>query len=75
MNVEEEEDDLRKINIPKTEGQHEVEGPQTENSDVTKPLKIWQVNIGSNVEPKFMKIRDYWDEDTVDKVTELLCEY
>jgi len=26
-------------------------------------------------EPKFVKIGDYWDDTTVDKVTELLHEY
>jgi len=33
------------------------------------------VNIGTEVEPKFVKIGDYWDDATVDKVVELLCEY
>jgi len=33
------------------------------------------VNIGTEVEPKFEKIGDYKDDTTVDKVTELLCEY
>jgi len=31
-----------------------------------------QVNIGTEVEPKFAKIRDYWDDAMVDKVVELL---
>ena len=26
-------------------------------------------------QPNFANIGDYWDEDTVDKVAELLCEY
>lgn len=33
------------------------------------------MNIGSDAQPKFAKIGDYWDEDIVDKVMELLCEY
>ena len=34
-----------------------------------------QVNIGLEAEPKFVNIGSYWDEDTVDKVVELLHEY
>jgi len=34
-----------------------------------------QVNIGTEAEPKFAKIGDYWDDAMVDKVTELLHEY
>ena len=56
VTVEEEEHDPRKINIPETEGQREVEGPKTENPDVIAPLKTLQVNIRSDVEPKFAKI-------------------
>jgi len=46
-----------------------------ENLDILELLKTRQVNIGFEEEPKFAKIGDYWDEDTVDKVVELLCEY
>lgn len=38
MTVEEEEDDLRKINNPKTEGWCEVEVPKVESPDISKPL-------------------------------------
>ena len=34
-----------------------------------------QVNIGSNAEPKYVTLGDYWDDATMDKVTELLREY
>lgn len=34
-----------------------------------------QVNIGSEEDPKFADIIDYWDEDTVGKVSKLLHEY
>jgi len=33
------------------------------------------VNVGSEAQQKFANISDYWDEDTVDKVTKLLWEY
>jgi len=32
------------------------------------------VNIGIEAELKFAKIRDYWDDATIDKVVELLHE-
>jgi len=39
------------------------------------PLKIRQLNIGTEAEPKFAKIGYYWDDAMVDKVVELLHEY
>ena len=39
------------------------------------PLKIKHVNIGTDVDPKYAILVDYWDDATVDKVAELLCEY
>lgn len=43
--------------------------------DISQPVRKMQVNIGLEVEPKFANIDDYWDEDTVDKVVELLHKY
>lgn len=40
-----------------------------------KSLKIKKVNIRSQKEPKFVIIGNYWDEETVSKVIELLHEY
>lgn len=65
----------QEINIPETKGHHEVEGPQIKNHDITVPMKMKQVNSGTEEEPKFIKIGDYWDDATVDKVVELLCQY
>jgi len=75
VTIEEEDDDLRNINIPKAEGHREVEGPQIDNLDITVLLKTKQINIGTDVELKFSKIGDYWDDTTMDKVSRLLCEY
>jgi len=33
------------------------------------------VNIGSKAQPNFINIGDYWDEDTLYKVADLLQEY
>ena len=75
VTTEEEDEDPRNINILEVEGHHEVVGPQIENPDITTPLKTRQVNIGTEAEPKFVKIGDYWNDAIVDKVTELLHEY
>lgn len=70
-----ENDDPRNINISEVEGHHEVEGPQLDNPNITSPLKTKQVNIRIEAKPKFEKIRDYWDDATVDKVAKLLRKY
>lgn len=49
--------------------------PELEIPDIMKPLKTKKMNIGSEKEPKFAIIGDYWDEETVSKVTKLLHEY
>jgi len=59
VTAEDEDEDLRKINIPETECHHEVQGPQIENPNIIAPMKTKQVNIGTEAEPKFAKIGDY----------------
>jgi len=34
-----------------------------------------KVNIGSEDQPKFANIGDYWDEETVNKIKKILKEY
>jgi len=41
----------------------------------SEPLKTIKVNIGTAEVPKFAFIGDYWDEQTVCKITDLLHEY
>ena len=33
------------------------------------------MNIGTKDNPKFANIGDYWNEETVEKIVDLLCEY
>ena len=33
------------------------------------------MNIGSSENPKFANIRDYWDDETVSKIKDLLHEF
>ena len=40
-----------------------------------KQLKITKVNIRLEYNPKFANIGDYWDEETVAKITDLLHEF
>ena len=39
------------------------------------PLKIRKVNIGTEENPKFASVGDYWDEETMAKITNLLHEF
>ena len=75
MTDSEEEDYLWNISIPKTKGQCKVKGIKVEKPDISEPLKNQQVNSGTEEEPKFVKIGDNWDEDTIGKVAELMHEY
>ena len=73
--VESDDEELQHIEITETEGKRGVQVPKLRSSDITKPLKITKFNIGSEEQPKFVNVRDYWDEETVSKITELLREY
>lgn len=42
---------------------------------MTQPVKIQKVNIGSEEQPMFSNVRDYWDDEMVSKITEFLREY
>ena len=69
-----EEDEPREVHIPEEEGERVVEGLEIK-FDYSKPLKIVKVNIGTTQVPKFAFIGDYWDEETVGKINDLLHEY
>jgi hypothetical protein len=38
-------------------------------------IKVKKVNIGTTENSETDSIGDYWDEQTVESITELLCEY
>ena len=69
------DDDLANINIPESEGTCIVEGSGISSDQLLKSLKIKKVNIGSLENLNFSIIGDYWDEETVAKITDLLHEY
>ena len=68
-------DDLFDVNILESEGIHVVEGLGISSNQFLSPLKIKKANIGSPDNPKFTNIGDYWDEETVGKITDLLHEF
>jgi hypothetical protein len=74
INVDE-DNDPKKVDIVKTEGQRDIEGPGVEIPFIGKPIKIKKVNIGIEKTLKLANVGDYWDAATIDKITELLHEY
>ena len=62
------------INILEFEGTHGYEGLGISSDQFLSPLKIKKVNISSPENPKFTNIRDYWDDEIVGKITDLLHE-
>jgi hypothetical protein len=68
-----EDDDPRKVNITEIEDQRDVEGPEVELPFIGQPINI--KNIGTEQTPKLANVGDYWDDATIDKITELLHEY
>jgi len=52
-----------------------VECPELESIEYARPLRTHKVNIGIKEKPKFTNIGDYWNEETVEKIDDLLCEY
>ena len=68
-------DDPTNLNIPESEGMREVEGSGISSEQLLKPLRIKKVNIGSPENPKFANIGDNWDEETIEKIIDLLHEF
>ena len=52
-----------------------MKGSGLSNDKFLKPLRTKKVNIGSPENPKFANIGDYWDDETVGKITDLLHEF
>ena len=68
------DDVLRNVNISESEGSHDVAAPDILTNSMSQLLKIRKVNIGSEENPKFSNIGDYWDEETMAKIMDLLHE-
>jgi hypothetical protein len=68
-------EDIINIQIPKIEGKRVVEGLELKSSTYEKPLRTRKVNIGTIENPKFVNIGYYWNNETVEKIADLLREY
>ena len=42
---------------------------------MSEPLNIKKVNIGTEENPKFASVGDYWNEETMAKIMDLLHEF
>jgi len=69
------EENPHNIKIPKVEGERELEGPNIDSEYYAAPLNIKKENIGTIEHPKIASIGYYWDNQTVERITESLCEY
>jgi hypothetical protein len=57
------------------EDEGEVESPPMESEVFLVPIKVNNVNIGTIENPKMANIGDYWDEQTMEIIIELIHEY
>jgi hypothetical protein len=69
------EGDLCDIQIEEAEGEREVEGPPLESEVIVSLIKVNKFNIGIVEDHKMTSIGDYWDEQTIERITKLLHEY
>ena len=71
----EDDDELQNVNIPESKGSHDVAAPNIATYSMNQPLKIWKVNIGPAENLKFANFKDYWDEETMVRIMDLLNEF
>ena len=68
-------DDPWSINIPETEESWDVAAPDVLTDLMNQPLKIRKIKIGTEGNPKFENVGDYQDEETMEKIIDLLHEF
>ena len=68
-------DDPINISKPKSKGTREVEGIIISSGQFLQPLKIKEVHIGSQKNSEFANNRDYWDDEAIANIIDLLQEY
>ena len=71
----EDDDEHLNVNIPEFEGSHGVASPEVPTDSMNQPLRIHKVNIGSVENLKFANDGDYWGEETMAKIIDLLHEF
>ena len=71
----EDDDELWNINILEIEGSRDVTTLDIPTNPMNQLLKIRKFNIGTDENQKFVSVEDYWDEETMAKITDLLHEF
>ena len=69
------DDDSTNISRLESEGTRKVEGSSISSDQFLQPLKMKEVHIISPKNLKFSNIIDYWDEEAIANITDLLHEY
>lgn len=73
--VADEDEEPHNMNIPESKGSRKVQGLKFEIPEVAEKFKTKKINIGTKEDPKLASIRDYWDDETVGHIIDLLQEY
>ena len=66
---------LHDLQIPESQGSCALEGLSISSNKSLKSLKNKKVTIGSHENSKFANIGDYWDDKSIQKITDLLHEF
>jgi hypothetical protein len=70
-----EDDDPINLKIPVTKEDHVVEGLMIELDVYENSTRTHKVNIGTEENPKFANNGDYWNEEIVEMIVDLLRKY
>ena len=71
----EDDDDMHNVNILELEGSHDVAAFDIPTDSMSQLLKLKKVNIGMEENLNFANIGDYWDDETMAHITDLLQEF
>ena len=71
----EDDNGLQNINISETEGSRDAAAPYLPTDPMNQPLNIHKVNSEIEENPKFASVGDYQEEETMEKIIDLLHEF
>jgi hypothetical protein len=74
-NIEDGKEDPRNVHVSKIEGECDAVGPTLESDAYAKPIRVRKVKIDTKEKPKFANIGDYWNDETVENIADLLRDY
>ena len=70
--VADEDEEPCNVNILESEGSRKVQNPKLQIPKIAKKVKIKKINIVIEADPKVASIGNYWDDETVGHITDLL---